>query len=89
MGGKENPFGEFLSSEDIDTRLDEVKGIDEIRGEIEDLIKMIKNSEDYTSKGAKMAKGVLLFGKPGTGKTLLSRAIAGEAGVNFLYCTGS
>lgn len=85
----EKNFGEFLNSEDIDTRLDEVKGIDEIKGEIEDLIKMIKNSEEYTSKGAKMAKGVLLFGKPGTGKTLLSRAIAGEAGVNFLYCTGS
>lgn len=80
---------EFKQASDIDARLDDVKGIDEIRDEIQDLIKMLKNPDEYTSKGAKMCKGVLLFGQPGTGKTLLSRAIAGEAGVAFLYCTGS
>jgi ATP-dependent metalloprotease len=85
---KETKF-EFKKAEDIPTRLDDVKGIDEIRSEIQNLIKMIKEPEMYQSKGAKMHKGVLLFGKPGTGKTLLSRAIAGEAGVSFLYCTGS
>ena len=66
-----------------------MKGIDEIKKEITDLIRMLKNPTEYTSKGAKMHKGVLLYGAPGTGKTLLSRAIAGEAGVAFLYTTGS
>ena len=66
-----------------------MKGVDEIKEEIENLIKMIKNPEKYTSKGAKLHKGVLLYGRPGTGKTLLARAIAGESGTSFMYCTGS
>lgn len=66
-----------------------MKGIDEIRDEIKDLIKMIKNQSEYTEKGAKLHRGVLLSGKPGTGKTLLARSIAGESGCNFIYTTGS
>jgi len=70
-------------------RLTDVKGIDEITDEIHDLVRMIKKSREYRARGAKLFKGVLLSGSPGTGKTLLARAIAGESGVNFLYVTGS
>ena len=80
---------EVKRAKDVEQRLSDVKGITEIKNEIEDLVKMIKNTEDYTSKGAKLYKGVLLAGEPGTGKTLLARAIAGESEVNFIYCTGS
>ena len=66
-----------------------MKGIEEIREEVENLIKMLRDPERYSSKGAKLHKGVLLFGKPGTGKTLMARAIAGEAGTTFIYCSGS
>jgi ATP-dependent Zn protease len=66
-----------------------VKGIDEVREEIEEVIKMLKHPELYYDAGAKLLKGILLIGKPGTGKTLLARALAGESGVNFIYCNAS
>jgi ATP-dependent Zn protease len=81
--------GELSNPDDIKDRLDDVRGIDEIRDEIKDLIHMIKNPLEFTSKGAKLHKGVLLHGAPGTGKTLIARAIAGESGVPFLYVSGS
>ena len=94
MGGDGGMFGEkfkfdLKTAKDIDTRLDDVKGIDEIKAEIQDIIKMLQTPDSYRDKGAKLHKGVLLFGEPGTGKTLLARAIAGESGVNFIFCSGS
>ena len=80
---------EIKKAKDMHQRLDDVKGVDEIKEEIQNLIKMIQNPGQYLEKGAKLHKGVLLYGKPGTGKTLLARAIAGESGTNFIYCTGS
>jgi ATP-dependent metalloprotease len=80
---------ELKTATDIKTRLSDVKGVDEIKEEVEDLIKMLKDPDTYRAKGAKLHKGVMLFGEPGTGKTLLARAIAGESGVNFIFCSGS
>ena len=90
MNGNNDKFKfEIKKAHEMKERLSDVKGIDEIKNEIDDLIKQIKNSSDYLSIGARLCRGVLLSGGPGTGKTLLARAIAGESDVNFIYCTGS
>jgi len=80
---------EVKTAADISQRLDDVKGMDEIKEEIINLIKMVKDPFKYKDKGAKLHRGVMLFGEPGVGKTLLARAIAGEAGTNFIFCSGS
>ena len=76
-------------AKDLKEKLTDVKGINEVMDEIEQLIRMIKDPDKFRDAGAKLHKGILLCGKPGTGKTLIARAIAGESGVNFLYLTGS
>jgi len=80
---------EITFSKNIKETLNNVKGIDEVKEEIEQIIWMIKDPKKYLDAGAKLHKGILLCGKPGTGKTLIARAIAGDAGVNFIFLTGS
>ena len=67
----------------------DVAGIDEAKAELWEIVEFLKNSAKYTRVGAKIPKGVLLIGAPGTGKTLLAKAVAGEAGVPFFSISGS
>ena len=69
--------------------MDDVAGYKEEKQEVLEIIDFIKNPSKYLSIGATIPKGVLLVGAPGTGKTLLAKAIAGEAGINFMYASGS
>jgi cell division protease FtsH len=68
---------------------DDIAGIDEARGELMEIVDFLKNPARYQRLGGKIPKGVLLVGAPGTGKTLLAKAVAGEAGVPFFSLTGS
>ncbi|MFE2535953.1 ATP-dependent zinc metalloprotease FtsH [Streptomyces sp. NPDC059371] len=71
------------------TTFSDVAGIDEVAGEVDDVVDFLKNPDAYRRMGAKMPRGVLLAGPPGTGKTLLARAVAGEAGVPFFSASAS
>ena len=70
-------------------RFDDVAGLDEEKQEMMEIVDFLKRPEKYTKMGARVPKGVLLYGKPGTGKTLIAKAIAGEADVPFISMSGS
>ena len=79
----------FQSEAKTGIKFDDVAGIDEAKEELEEVVTFLKQPERFTAVGAKIPKGVLLIGSPGTGKTLLAKAIAGEAGVPFFSISGS
>jgi cell division protease FtsH len=74
---------------EITTRFDDVQGIDNAKDELQEIVGFLRDPTQYIVSGAKIPKGALLTGKPGTGKTLLARAIAGESSVPFIQCSGS
>lgn len=78
-----------VNTDDIDVTFADVAGCDEAKFELMEVVDFLKDPKKYANAGAKIPKGVLLEGPPGTGKTLLAQAVAGEAGVNYLYASGS
>ncbi len=87
-----NPFlknKEFKAEEGIETRFSDVEGIDAAKDELEEIVDFLKKPERYFGSGARIPRGALLAGKPGTGKTLLARAIAGESNVPFIQCSAA
>jgi ATP-dependent metalloprotease len=69
-------------------KFSDVHGVDEAKDELKDIVEFLKDPTMFSTLGGRLPKGVLLTGPPGTGKTLLARAVAGEAGVPFLFASG-
>ena len=93
-GGKAMSFGKSRAkminpTDKSKVTFDDVAGVDEEKEELQEIVEFLKNPKKYTDMGARIPKGVLLVGHPGTGKTLLAKAVAGEAGVPFFIISGS
>jgi cell division protease FtsH len=92
-GGKAMSFGKskakLLNEHSNKVTFNDVAGIDEPKAELEEIIAFLRDPKKFTRLGGRIPKGVLLVGSPGTGKTLLARAVAGEAGVPFFSISGS
>ena len=93
MGGNVLSLGQnkskIVAEGDIEVRFSDVAGVDEAKEELVEVVDFLQSPERYTAIGGKIPKGVLLVGSPGTGKTLLAKAVAGEASVPFFRMSGS
>ena len=92
-GGKAMSFGrsraKMVTQEETKVTFADVAGVDEAKDELQEIVDFLSNPKKFTRLGGRIPKGVLLVGGPGTGKTLLARAVAGEAGVPFFSISGS
>lgn len=94
-GGRGNPMSSFTNAkppikpEEVNIKFDDVAGLENAKLEVMEIVEFLKSPERFTKVGAKIPKGVLLSGGPGLGKTLLAKAIAGEAGVPFFAVSAS